>query len=56
MTPRETILSQAIAHTCAPGQCSGAHAAGLLEIPSITFVQAAESTPPKDNGEPLAPT
>jgi hypothetical protein len=57
MTERETILAHCIPHECRVGQCGGGHERGLLEFPSLVFVEMCAVTlaARKPEAGPLAP-
>ena len=55
MEPKDLILNYGIPHECKPGQCSGGHLDGGIEIPSVIFVDACTITPKRYDGTPQAP-
>jgi hypothetical protein len=57
MIERELILAHCIEHVCQTGYCSGTHGPGLLEFPSLIFVEACAQTLAQrtEGAGPLAP-
>lgn len=54
---RRHLMQHAIRHVCRTGYCNCTHGPGLVEVPSVIFVEACAMTEAKRTPEegPLAP-